>query len=48
VLEEHVFAPLHVFAVRGSSLVRRLQNGSLQAYLAYALIGLIVLLAVSR
>jgi hypothetical protein len=48
VLEEHVFAPLHALAVRGSSFVRRLQNGSLQAYLAYALIGLIVLLAVSR
>jgi hydrogenase-4 component B len=48
VLEEHVFAPLHALAIRGSSFVRRLQNGSLQAYLAYALIGLIVLLAVSR
>jgi hydrogenase-4 component B len=48
VLDEHVFGRLHRWAVLGSSLVRRLQNGSLQIYLAYALIGLVVLLAVTR
>ncbi len=48
VLEQHVFGPLHALSVRGSSTVRRLQNGSLQAYLAYALIGLVILFAVAR
>ena len=48
VLEQRVFGPLHRLTVRGSSTVRRLQNGSLQAYLAYALIGLVVLLALGR
>jgi hydrogenase-4 component B len=48
VLEQHVFGPLHALSVRGSSTVRRLQNGSVQVYLAYALIGLVILLAVGR
>jgi hydrogenase-4 component B len=48
VLEQHVFGPLHALAVRSSSTIRRLQNGSVQAYLGYALIGLVVLLALAR
>jgi hydrogenase-4 component B len=48
VLEEHVFGPLHALSVRASSTVRRIQNGSLQIYLAYALVGFVILLAVAR
>ena len=48
VLEQHIFGPLHRLSIQAASLVRRLQNGSLQLYLAYALVGLLVLLAVAR
>lgn len=48
VLEQHVFGPLHSLSVRGSSTVRRLQNGSIQAYLAYALVGLVILFVLAR
>jgi hydrogenase-4 component B len=47
-MERRVFGPLHVLTVRASSAVRRLQNGSVQAYLGYALVGLVVLLALGR
>ena len=48
VLEAMVFGPMHALSVRGAHSVRRLQNGSLQAYLAYTLGALLVLLAISR
>jgi hypothetical protein len=48
VLETMVFGPLHGLAVRGAHSIRRLQNGSLQIYLAYTLGALVVLLAISR
>jgi hydrogenase-4 component B len=48
VLDERVFRPLHALSVRASSTVRRLQNGSVQAYLGYALVGLMVLFVMAR
>ena len=48
VFESHLFRPLHRVAIRGAQLVRRLQGGSLQLYLAYALGALVLLLVVAR
>ena len=48
VLEAHVFGPLHRLSVAAASRVRRLQNGSLQIYLGYALVALVVLLVFAR
>jgi hydrogenase-4 component B len=48
VLEEHLFRPVHRLSVSASSRVRRLQNGSLQVYLAYSLVAFVLLLALAR
>jgi hydrogenase-4 component B len=48
VIDERLYGPLHRVAVGGAQLVRRLQSGSLQLYLAYAVTTLIVLLLVAR
>jgi hydrogenase-4 component B len=47
-IDERVYIPLHRVAVAGAQLVRRLQSGSLQLYLAYAVTALIVLLVVAH
>jgi len=47
-IDERLYGPLHRAAVAGAQLVRRLQSGSLQVYLAYAVAALIVLLLVAR
>ena len=48
VIDERIYDPLHRAAVAGAQLVRRLQSGSLQLYLAYAVTTLVVLLVVAR
>jgi hydrogenase-4 component B len=47
-IDELLYRPLHQAAIAGAQLVRRLQSGSLQLYLAYAVTALIVLLLVAR
>ncbi len=44
ILDSFVYRPLHDLSIRGASLVRRLQNGSLQVYLAYTMVAIVVLL----
>ena len=48
VLDERIYGPLHRGAVGAAQLVRRLQSGSLQLYLAYSVAALIGLLLVAR
>lgn len=48
VLDEHVYRSLHTWAVRAAELVRRLQSGSLQLYLAYTVVAVVVLLVLAR
>jgi hydrogenase-4 component B len=48
VIDERLYGPLHRATVGAAQLVRRLQSGSLQLYLAYAVAALIVLLLVAR
>ena len=48
VIDERLYGPLHRTTVRGAQLIRRLQSGSLQLYLAYAVAALIVLLLLAR
>ena len=48
VIDERLYAPLHRASVAAAQLVRRIQSGSLQAYLAYAVVALVVLLLVAR
>jgi hydrogenase-4 component B len=48
VIDERLYRPLHRAAVGGAQLVRRLQSGSLQLYLAYAVTTLVALLLVAR
>ncbi|MEI7745505.1 MAG: proton-conducting transporter membrane subunit [Chloroflexota bacterium] len=47
-LDERVYRPLHRSAVGASQLARQLQNGSLQLYLAYAVVAVVVLLVLAR
>jgi hypothetical protein len=47
-LDERVYGPLHAAAIAGSKLARRLQTGSLQLYLAYAVAALLALLLLAR
>jgi hydrogenase-4 component B len=47
-IDERLYRPLHRAAVAAAQLIRRLQSGSLQAYLAYAVAALITLLLVAR
>ena len=48
VIDERLYGPLHRAAVSAAELVRRLQSGSLQLYLAYAVAALVALLLVAR
>ncbi len=48
VLDDRVYHPLVRAAIAGSQLTRRLQSGSLQLYLAYAVVALLVLLLLAR
>jgi hydrogenase-4 component B len=48
VIDDRFYVPLHRAAVAAAQLVRRLQSGSLQLYLAYAVVALIALLLVAR
>jgi hypothetical protein len=48
VLDVRIYRPLHRAAVSGAELVRRLQSGSLQLYLAYAVAALLFLLLLAR
>jgi hydrogenase-4 component B len=47
-IDERLYGPLHHAAVAAAQLIRRLQSGSLQLYLAYAVSALIALLLVAR
>ncbi len=48
VIDERLYGPLLRASVAAAQLVRRIQSGSLQAYLAYAVVALVVLLLVAR
>jgi len=48
VLDEGLYGPLHRAAVAAAQLIRRLQSGSLQLYLAYAVMAIIALLLLAR
>ena len=48
VIDERLYGPLHRAAVAAAQLARRLQNGSLQLYLAYTVAALVVLLVLAR
>ena len=47
-IDERLYGPLHRTAVGAAQVARRLQNGSLQLYLAYAVTAVIVLLVLAR
>ena len=48
VIDERVYLPLQHGAVAAAQLARRVQNGSLQLYLAYTVLALVALLLVAR
>jgi hypothetical protein len=48
VIDERVYLPLQHGAVAAAQLARRVQNGSLQLYLAYTVLALVLLLLVAR
>jgi hydrogenase-4 component B len=48
VIDERLYGPLHRTAVASAQLARRLQNGSLQLYLAYTVTALVILLVLAR
>jgi hypothetical protein len=48
VVDERLYRPLHAVAVAAAQLIRRIQSGSLQLYLAYSVTALVVLLLVAR
>ena len=47
-IDERLYRPLHRAAVGASQLARRLQNGSLQVYLAYSVAAVVILLVLAR
>ena len=47
-IDERLYGPLHRAAVAAAQLIRRIQSGSLQVYLAYAVTALVALLLVAR
>jgi hydrogenase-4 component B len=47
-IDERVYRPLHRAAVGAAQMTRRLQNGSLQVYLAYTVTAVIILLVLAR
>jgi hydrogenase-4 component B len=48
VLDERLYQPLHRAAVSAAQLIRRLQGGSLQLYLAYSVAAIVGLLLLAR
>jgi hypothetical protein len=48
VIDERLYGPLHRAAVGAAQLARRLQNGSLQLYLAYTVVAVVILLVLAR
>lgn len=48
VIDERLYRPLHRAAVQAAEIARRAQSGSLQLYLAYAVVALVALLLVAR
>ena len=48
VIDDRVYVPLQRGAVAAAQLARRVQNGSLQLYLAYTVVALVLLLLVAR
>ena len=48
IIDDRLYRPLHRAAITAAQLVRRIQSGSLQLYLAYAVAALVVLLLVAR
>jgi hydrogenase-4 component B len=48
VLEERLYGPVHRAAVGAAQLARRLQGGSLQLYLAYSVVAVVLLLVLAR
>ncbi len=47
-LEDRVYAPLHAWSIRFAQLVRRLQAGPMQLYVAYTVVAVLVLLLWAR
>jgi len=47
-IDERVYQPLHRAAVGAAQVTRRLQNGSLQVYLAYTVTAVVILLVLAR
>jgi hydrogenase-4 component B len=47
-IDERLYRPLHAAAVGAAEVARRIQSGSLQLYLTYAVVALVVLLLVAR
>jgi hypothetical protein len=47
-IDERLYGPLHRAAVGAAQLARRLQGGSLQLYLAYAVTAVVLLLVLAR
>jgi hydrogenase-4 component B len=48
VLEDRVFRPGHALSIRAARLVRRLQGGAIQLYIAYTVVAVLVLLLWAR
>ncbi|HEY8238203.1 MAG TPA: proton-conducting transporter membrane subunit [Candidatus Limnocylindrales bacterium] len=48
VIDDRLYVPLHAAGVAAAQLIRRLQSGSLQMYLAYTVAAVVVLLVVAR
>ncbi len=48
VIDERLYGPLHRAAVGAAQLARRLQNGSLQLYLVYTVVAVVILLVLAR
>ncbi len=47
-VESRVYVPLHRASIAFSEMARRLQHGSIQLYVAYTVIAIVVLLVVAR
>lgn len=47
-IDERLYQPMHRAAVGAAQLARRLQNGSLQLYLAYTVTAVVILLVLAR
>ena len=47
-IDERLYRPVHAAAVAGAELASRIQSGSLQLYLGYAVVALIAMLLIAR